>query len=104
MVIVAFAADFGRTAQDYCTFRAGFPPELLVRLRAFNIGLPVLPGIFRYQMNAWMLLWLGNAGAGLIRSGQQPKFAGFCRLKERLLFAILIGCLCREMWSRRPKN
>ncbi|WP_211275971.1 class I SAM-dependent methyltransferase [Thalassospira mesophila] len=36
---MAFAADFSRTAQDYGSFRAGFPPELLVRLQPFNVGI-----------------------------------------------------------------
>lgn len=30
--------DFGRTARDYATHRAGFPPALLDRLRAFGVG------------------------------------------------------------------
>jgi len=32
------AIDFGKTAQDYRTHRAGFPPALLERLRAFGVG------------------------------------------------------------------
>lgn len=31
--------DFGRTAQDYSRYRAGFPDELFERLRAFGVGL-----------------------------------------------------------------
>lgn len=34
------AVDFGKTAQDYARFRAGFPPALFERLRAQGIGLP----------------------------------------------------------------
>jgi SAM-dependent methyltransferase len=32
--------DFGRTAADYGAYRAGFPDELFVRLRAMGVGLP----------------------------------------------------------------
>lgn len=32
--------DFGKTADDYSRFRAGFPAELYVRLARFGIGLP----------------------------------------------------------------
>ena len=32
--------DFGRAADDYTHYRAGFPPELLDRLRRFGVGLP----------------------------------------------------------------
>lgn len=32
--------DFGRTADDYATYRAGFPPKLLDRLAGFGLGLP----------------------------------------------------------------
>lgn len=32
--------DFGKTADDYARHRAGFPPELFVRLARFGIGLP----------------------------------------------------------------
>ncbi|RED54162.1 class I SAM-dependent methyltransferase [Aestuariispira insulae] len=31
--------NFGKTAQDYATHRAGFPPVLMDRLRPFNIGI-----------------------------------------------------------------
>lgn len=34
------AIDFGKTATDYATHRAGFPPALLDRLTAFGIGTP----------------------------------------------------------------
>jgi len=34
------SVDFGRTAEDYAAYRAGFPAELFVRLRAMGIGLP----------------------------------------------------------------
>jgi len=33
-------ADFGKTAKDYATHRAGFPPEMFRRLAARGIGLP----------------------------------------------------------------
>lgn len=32
--------DFGRTAADYATHRAGFPPSLFARLAALGLGLP----------------------------------------------------------------
>ncbi|HXG22851.1 MAG TPA: methyltransferase domain-containing protein [Methylomirabilota bacterium] len=32
--------DFGKTAQDYGRYRAGFPDELFTRLARFGIGLP----------------------------------------------------------------
>ena len=32
--------DFGKTASDYATHRAGFPPALLDRLAAFGVGAP----------------------------------------------------------------
>lgn len=32
--------DFGRTADDYARYRAGFPPEFFTRLAASGIGLP----------------------------------------------------------------
>ncbi len=32
--------DFGNTAQDYATHRAGFPDSLFERLRAFGVGKP----------------------------------------------------------------
>jgi SAM-dependent methyltransferase len=35
-----FVADFGRTAEDYRRFRAGFPPELVDRLVQRGIGRP----------------------------------------------------------------
>ena len=35
-----FDPDFGPTAQDYSRHRAGFPPELLRRLKIYDIGLP----------------------------------------------------------------
>ena len=31
-------ADFGKTAQDYAQFRAGFPPSFFERLDTFGIG------------------------------------------------------------------
>jgi SAM-dependent methyltransferase len=31
--------DFGKTAQDYGRYRAGFPDELFTRLRAFGVGI-----------------------------------------------------------------
>lgn len=34
------APDFGRTAEDYATHRAGFPPSLFAHLRALGLGLP----------------------------------------------------------------
>lgn len=34
-----FQADFGRTAEDYGRYRAGFPDELFNRLQRFGIGL-----------------------------------------------------------------
>ena len=36
---MTFSADFGPTARDYATFRAGFPPECFTRLKALRIGL-----------------------------------------------------------------
>lgn len=36
----ALHPDFGRTADDYRHYRAGFPDSLFDRLRAFEIGLP----------------------------------------------------------------
>jgi len=32
--------DFGKTARDYAKHRAGFPPELLLRLKSYGVGLP----------------------------------------------------------------
>jgi len=32
--------DFGKTAKDYGTHRAGFPPHLVERLQAFGVGTP----------------------------------------------------------------
>lgn len=32
--------DFGATAEDYATHRAGFPATLIERLQPFGIGLP----------------------------------------------------------------
>ncbi len=32
--------DFGKTAQDYGRYRAGFPPPLFERLATFGIGVP----------------------------------------------------------------
>src|SRR5690349_18617456 len=32
--------DFGRTAQDYGRFRAGFPDSFFARLPAYSVGLP----------------------------------------------------------------
>ncbi len=32
--------DFGKSADDYRKHRAGFPPELIERLKAFGLGLP----------------------------------------------------------------
>ncbi len=32
--------DFGKTAQDYARYRAGFPNELFARLTRFGVGLP----------------------------------------------------------------
>lgn len=32
--------DFGKTAQDYGRYRAGFPDELFTRLAKFDVGLP----------------------------------------------------------------
>jgi SAM-dependent methyltransferase len=36
--MVDIAPDFGRTAEDYARHRAGFPPELIERLKARGIG------------------------------------------------------------------
>ncbi|MFD0386287.1 class I SAM-dependent methyltransferase [Streptomyces stramineus] len=36
----SFDPDFGLTADDYGRHRAGFPPELLIRLTARGVGLP----------------------------------------------------------------
>ncbi|MFJ8621288.1 class I SAM-dependent methyltransferase [Kitasatospora sp. NPDC093550] len=35
-----FHPDFGRTAEDYSRHRAGFPTELITRLKPYGIGLP----------------------------------------------------------------
>ncbi|WP_405532674.1 class I SAM-dependent methyltransferase [Streptomyces avidinii] len=35
-----FQPDFGPTAEDYTRHRAGFPPELINRLKLYGIGLP----------------------------------------------------------------
>jgi len=32
--------DFGKTAEDYSRYRAGFPDELFERLQTFEIGFP----------------------------------------------------------------
>ncbi len=34
------AVDFGKTARDYRTHRAGFPPQLVARLQALGVGTP----------------------------------------------------------------
>ena len=34
------AVDFGKTAKDYATHRAGFPPHLVVRLQALGVATP----------------------------------------------------------------
>ena len=37
---MAFQADFGRTAEDYACYRAGFPDSFFARLEALGVAAP----------------------------------------------------------------